>query len=239
MTIEEVERLRVQEINGTLRLPHCDIDAFEYNKISLIAWGIYNINRSKNFLSKLINKLSLKKMGIKISGKGTKDEPYFVETPYGKGKFFNVNEIFKDKHCPFEVGNCFANAFNMAGEMIKLPNVEICDCVSGISWHRKNGVDSGMLHSVVELNNWIIDVNLGMVISKDLYRKLFLFEELCRISGDKIEPVIELLKKDSTKEISAKYNLRTYHLAMAAEDMVDFILNASRHDEHEVFQDLN
>lgn len=239
MTIEEVENLRKQELKNQLRFPKLQIDLDEVEKTFSIQSCVYYMVNDKMFLSKLLNKIFLKKMGFKVSGKGTKDMPYVIESEFGKGKCFNIKHIFKGGKCPFEVGNCFSNAFNMAGEMINLQNVINCDCVSGLALVKNDGKNRTILHSVVELNEWVIDVNLGLVISKDLYYKLFMFEELSRIDGAKVEDMLELLKKDATKDISSTYNLRTYHMVFALEDMVDFIKNETRRNGHDVFQELN
>lgn len=239
MTIEKVEELRKQELKDELRFPNLEIEETEIEKMFSISWCVYGIINNKFFLSRLLNKLSLKKMGIAISGKGTDEEPYLITTQLGQGKFFNVKYIFNKKKCPFKVGHCFSNAFNMAGEMINLQNVNQADCVSGISLTKANGKHRSILHSVVELNNaWIVDVNLGLVMSTDLYKKLFMFEELTRFDGNRVEKMLEILKKDTSREITKQFNLRTYHLAFAMDDLIDFVENEERRKSHEVFEEL-
>ena len=128
----------------------------------------------------------------------------------------------------------------MAGEMHKLENVDSCDCVSGISLIWQNNKWRRILHSVVELNDkWVVDVNIGMVISKDLYYKLFMFEELSRFKGEQVEEILNLLEKDSTRAITKQYNLKTYHMVFALDDIKDFIQNQERRKGHEAFQELN
>ena len=240
MTIEEVEELRIQEMNNELRFPKLEIEYREINKVLLIQDFIYHIVNNKFFVSKLLNKLSLKKMGFEISGQGTDKKPYKLKSYFGEGKCFNVKYIFNNKKCPFKVGACFSNSFNMAGEMCNMPDVDHCDCVSGIALTQAENGFRSILHSSVELNDkFVIDVNLGMVVSKDIYYKLFMFEELTRFSGEQAKDMLELLKKDSTRVITKQYNLKTYHMVFALEDMVDFITNVSRRNGHEVFQELN
>ena len=240
MTIEEVEELRVQELNNTLRIPQLEIDINEVDRVFLIQRYIHALANDETFLSKLLNKISLRKMGFKVSGKGTKEKPYIIESEYGKGKCFNIKYIFTDKKCPFEIGQCFMNSFNMSGEMYKLENVEQCDCVSGIALIKRKGKLRSILHSVVELNNkWVLDVNLGMAVSKKLYYKLFMFEELARYEGSRVEEIMEILDRDTTCEISRQFNLKTYHMNFAMDDMIDFINNPSRRNEHKSFQELN
>ena len=179
-------------------------------------------------------------MGFEISGKGTDENPYILKSYLGKGKCFNVKYIFKNKRCPFKVGLCFSNAFNMAGEMYKLENVDSCDCVSGISLIQGNNKWRKILHSVVELNNkWVVDVNCGMVISKDLYYKLFMFEELARFPGAEAQEMYEILETQKAKDVIKRFNLRTYHVVFAMDDLKDFIENCSRQEGHQEFADLN
>lgn len=241
MTIEQVEELRKQEMQDELRMPKLQISEDEIEKAFSTQWKIYEIINKGKVLGNLVNRLtfSLIKNEMEVSGKGTSDNPYVIKTEFGEGKVFHIKYIFKDKHCPFQKGNCFSNAFNMAWEMIKLSNVKVCDCVSGISLTKTTGRNRSILHSVVELNNWVIDANLGIVMSKELFYKLFMFEELERINGEQVEFVIKLLAKDSTREISSKYNLRTYHMVFALDDILDFITNKSRQTNHDVFEDLN
>lgn len=241
MTIDQIEELRRQELQDILRNPNIQIQEHEIEKAFSTQWNICEIINKGKFFGNLINKLTftLVKNNMKVSGKGTDKEPYVLNTEFGEGKAFNIKYIFKDKHCPLEVGNCFGNSFNMASEMIKLPNVDVCDCVSGISLTKTNCNNRSILHSVVELNNWVIDANLNLVISKNLYYKLFMFEELTRLKGEQADIIAKILKEDKTKEISKRFNLKTYHMVFASNDLLDFIDNAERQNNHERFEDLN
>ena len=239
MTIEEVENLRIQEINHQLRFPKLQIENRDINKTFAIQTELYCVLNNGNFLTKLINKVRLRKMGVKISGKGRKNNPYIIDCGDVKGEVFIIDDIFKKGKCPFRVGACFSNSFNMVCEMKNLPNVKRCDCVSGISLTRTNTRHTSILHSVVELNDKVIDANLKMVISKELYYKLFMFERLSRISGNEAEEMLDMLKIDEVKQISKHFNLRTYHLVFALEDMQDFLSNEQRRNGHAVFQELN
>ena len=239
MTIEEVEELRVEELNNALRFPKLQIENREINKVLLIQEHIFDAINDKFIISKLINKLRLKKIGFEIGGKGTAENPYRLKSYLGEGKCFNIKYIFNDKKCPFKVGACFSNAFNMAGEMYKLPDVEHCDCVSGIALTMGKNGWRRILHSVVEINDMVIDANLKMVISKDLYYKLFMFEELARFSGKQAEEMLGILKKEETRKITKQFNLKTCHMVFAIDDMKDFLTNEERRNEHEMFQELN
>ena len=240
MTIEEVEELRKQELNNTLRFPETSLDENGRQHAFYVAWCVHGLVNDKNFISRLLNKRTLQKQGIEVSGKGTNENPYIIKSPYGDGKFFNVKYVFKNKRCPFKVGLCFSNAFNMASEMYKLEGVDHCDCVSGILLTQKGGKQRSILHSVVELNNkWVVDVNCGMVISKDLYYKLFMFEELARFPGAEAQEMYEILETQKAKDVIKRFNLRTYHMAFAMDDLKDFIEDYSRQERHQEFADLN
>ena len=203
MTIEEVEELRILEVNKRLRFPKTEIETREIRYVVQIQELIYNLVNNKFFIPRLISKLYLKKMGIKIKGKGTAENPYVIQSKFGEGKCFNINYLFADQKCPFEVGECFANSFNMCCEMKDLPNVKKSDCVSGITLVSEDNYIGGMLHSVMQINNYIADVNLGLVMSKDLYYKIFIFEELARIDGKKAEDMKRILQNGSFVDYSA------------------------------------
>ena len=240
MTIEEVEELRKQELNDELRFPELQIERRQINQVLLIREFIYRAVNNKLFVSRMLNRLRLKKMGFEISGKGTDENPYVLKSYLGEGKFFNVKYLFRSRRCPFKVGLCFSNAFNIASEMYKLENVDNCDCVSGISLVQGNNKWRKILHSVVELNNkWVVDVNCGMVISNDLYYKLFMFEELARVSGEDASTMYEILETQKLKDVVRKFNLKSYHMVFAKDDLIDFIENYSRQEGHQQFADLN
>ena len=239
MTIEEVEKLRIQELNDELRFPKLQIENRQINKVLLIQEYIYSVINNNFIVSKLINKLRLKKIGFEIEGKGTNDNPYKLKSYFGEGKCFHIKYVFNDKKCPFKVGACFSNAFNMTCEMYKMPDVKKCDCVSGIALTAGVNGWRKILHSVVEINDMVIDANLKMVISKDLYYKLFMFEELARFDGKQAEEMLEILKKEETRNTTKQFNLKKYHMVFALNDIKDFITNEKRRNDHGVFQKLN
>lgn len=240
MTIEDVERLRIQEVNNELRFPNVDIDKSQVDEAFYMAYLVYNIANNKLFLSRLMCKLALKKLGVEIVGKGTKKNPYTIKSEFGESEFYPVRYLFVDKKCPFKAGECFKNAFHIAGEMSKLKSVKRCDCVSGLSLTLTKDGKRGILHSVAELNDHlIIDVNYGVVIDKELYNKLFMFEELERIEGKQVPEMLALISDDKSREIMRKYYLRDYHMVFAPEDMRDFLKNQARQQGHDVFKDLN
>lgn len=107
MTIEDVEKLRIQEVNNELRLPNVGLEESEVDKAFYMAYLVYNIANNKLFLPRLMSKLALKKLGVKIIGTGTKKHPHIIKTEFGEGEFYPVTYLFLDKKCPFEVGECF------------------------------------------------------------------------------------------------------------------------------------
>jgi len=239
MTIEQVEELRLQEMEGALRNPKLNISENEIENAYYIRWAIFSVFNSENFLKKLINKTILRNAGVKISGKGTSKKHYKLQTPFGDGECFKIEHIFKNKKCPLGVGNCFSNAFNMASVMVQLPYIESCDCVSGILYTKKNNKDNAILHSVFELGDYVCDANFGLCISKELYYKIFMFEELTRISGQRVNEAKGILAKTESREIAKSFNLKTYHLVFALDDFIDFITNKERQNSHEQFCELN
>lgn len=124
--------------------------------------------------------------------------------------------------------------------MTKLKSVKSCDCVSGLSLTMEDGKKRSILHSVAELNNHlIIDVNYGIVMEKELYKKLFMFEELARLEGAHVAEMLSLLEREESLKVMRQFNIRDYHMAFASDDIKDFLTNKTRQTGHEVFQDLN
>lgn len=239
MTIEEVEELRKQEKCGQLRLPQLEIDDSQIKSMLSMGWYVYQLVNNKSSFNKMLNKISLKKNGVKISGKGTLIEPYSISTTVGKGVFFDVKQLFDNDKYSLESQQCFYNSLIVSAGLLGTNKVEQSCCVSGISLLVKNGKKQGMLHSVVELNDdMIADINLGIVMSKDLYKNIFMFEELTRIDGKKTLDLLCVLDDDVLLEIAAKFNLRSYHMAFALDDLMDFLTNVDRQTGHDVFADL-
>ena len=156
-----------------------------------------------------------------------------------KGEFFDIKQMFGNKKSPFEVGQCFYNSLVMSATMVRVRGVKQSYCVSGIGLMVKNNKMQGMLHSVVELNgDMIADINLGLVMSKNLYKKVFMFEELTRIDGIKTLDLLHILDNQSLMAVATKFNLRSYHMAFALEDLTDFLTDKERQNGHDVFADL-
>jgi len=239
MTIEQVEELRKQEMGRTLRLPKLLIEKDEIRKALYIRWAIFKVMESETFLKKLVNKSILRKAGVKISGKGTGKKHYKFKTPFGEGQCFDIKYLFKDKKCPLEVGACFSNSFNLASTMAMIIDDKVTDCVSGILYANDSDGERSILHSVFEFDDFVVDANFGMCISKELYYKVFMFEELVRITGKQINEVQEILTDDTNVATAKKFNLKTYHLVFALEDMINFITNEKRQSGCEAFSDLD
>lgn len=240
MTIEEVENLRKDEMHKRLRFPKQFEEAgLEFEKIYTTMYCVYRLVDRRDFWERLITKSLLKKFNISVYGKGTKEDPYQVSTRHGDCKCFNIKFLFSDKKCPFQKGECFSNAFQMALGMSKLMDQSNCDCVSGIMRAKERGRDYSVLHSVVEVGNWVIDANFGIVISKDFYYKVFMFEELARVSGKQIEDALTALDAEDARAVAKRYNLKSYHLVFALEDLMDFVKNETRQENHIVFEELD
>jgi len=238
MTIEQVEELRIQEMNGTLRRPKLLIENRSINNVFRIQYAIYKVVNSKTFITKLINKTYLRNIGLEINGKGTVENCYTIKTPYGEGEVFNVKYLFKRNKCPLKQGNCFSNSWQMASVVADLTDNEVSDCVSGISLIAQKEGPSSILHSIVETDRWVIDVNWGICMSKELYYKLFMFEELARIKGQRIDEIREEISSDDYRKIAKEFNMKTYHLVFAVDDFIGFLADEERRNGHEEFEKL-
>jgi len=138
-----------------------------------------------------------------------------------------------------EVGACFSNSFNLASTMAMIIDDKVTDCVSGILYANDSDGERSILHSVFEFDDFVVDANFGMCISKELYYKVFMFEELVRITGKQINEVQEILTDDTNVATAKKFNLKTYHLVFALEDMINFITNEKRQSGCEAFSDFD
>lgn len=134
-------------------------------------------NRYNSLKSKLIRKCNL-------TGKGTFENPYHIETNYGDGNFFHFNHYFKNGKAPslFKKQQCHSNCFEFAHKTKRH-----CVILSGISYRNYS-----FLHSVLLIGNYILDFNYDLIMTKDLYIQLFNFEILNKVDSDAVKKYAHL-----------------------------------------------
>ncbi len=176
----------------------------------------------------LIVKTSIRMSPIvtEFSGKGSIEQPYLIKTKYGEGKFFDARFMFKRHKWPAFIkrNNCYYNSRLAAMNFIS----------QGFETKQITGIIySGQpyLHSVAVLEfdgktghkKYVLDSNYHMIMSYDLYMKLFCFEVLSVIDGE------ELLKyhkdMDEYENICKVQGEKlTYtDIALAHEDIVETV----------------
>lgn len=129
-------------------------------------------NRFNSLKSKLVRRCNL-------TGQGTFENPYHIETDYGDGKFFHFNHSFKKGKVPslFQKHQCHSNCFEFANKTKRH-----CTILSGISFRNYS-----FLHSVLLMGEYILDFNYDIVMSKDLYVELFNFDILNKVDSEDIK----------------------------------------------------
>jgi len=114
-----------------------------------------------------------------LTGKGVFENPYVIETNFGYGKFCDLHTYFKTKKYPeFIIKRyCHTNCYQFAKKINSR-----CKILSGIAY--KN---YPFLHSVLLMDNYILDFNYDLLMTKELYCSLFNFEVLNVINGDDVK----------------------------------------------------
>ena len=189
MELQEFRKLVEQESSNCLRLPldvmHFSLeDIREKQNITTIIKEMMlsclvdeEKNRFQGLKFKLVKKCNL-------TGKGTLQNPYHIQTNFGEGKFFNFYEYFKKGKIPsvFRKYDCHTNCFEFAVRSNKN-----CKILSGICFR-----NFSFLHSVLLIDDYILDFNYDLVMSKDLYVNLFNFEILNVVESEDIKKYVHM-----------------------------------------------
>ena len=236
MTIEDVSELRRQEKAGTLRKPDCFKDNMTMVERSvlrqkvIIATALYNLTRKRgtvqNFSPKsLINRSIIRRSFLikSFKGLGTNKRPYKIDGELGRGNIINAHEFFTSKKYPefIEKGFCFGNCFTMA--QVLANSKKESKIVSGIM---SNG-NYSFLHSVLEVDKFIIDFNIDMAISKELYNNIFLFEPLVVLEGKQIHKDKEFLENN----LPAIGDMSVMYMNFAYDDVISYMKDKKRQEQ--------
>ena len=126
-------------------------------------------------ISSLVDFLQQK---FNLKGNGVFSCPYEIKTPYGDGKFFDAHTYFKDYKYPYFVQKqyCHSNSYEFA----RTQNCK-CKVLSGIAFKKIS-----FLHSVVQIDDYILDFNYDIMMSKDLYYNLFNFVVINEVTSEDI-----------------------------------------------------
>ncbi len=216
MRIDEICELIKKEDAGKLRLPaiakRLPQEALQkrVNILNMIVSDYISYPQDKPMLNKVFKQRnSVKSVVCKDEDK----QIFHIVSGFGEGDFFNARRLFEDGEYPSYIqhGFCFGNAYS---HLLK-SNVR-GKVVSGISLVKKP-----FLHSVVEIGEWVIDFNVDLVMSAELYYKLTNFEILAELSGNDIKTHNSTI--DRNRLMLNSENISSATLNFAFEDVLSLI----------------
>lgn len=181
MTIQEFRDLSNDNLKNVLRLPYNLNDDNDYERE-------YKLNVSSIIINFLLaytsvdadlNVLELKKILINnfnLKGNGSLNSLYSVKTQFGGGQFCDLHNFFSNNRYPnfIQKQYCHSNCY----DMVKYCKLK-CKILSGIACRSYS-----FLHSVLLVDDYILDFNYDLLMSKDLYMQLFNFEVLSIVDSD-------------------------------------------------------
>lgn len=221
MRIEEINKLIEDEDNGTLRKPKTIKNKTEQELLrareimSIFVQDIIENPNRDRFLNSIVGKRFMEVAGIKkLTDINPSVRMYKVKTILGDGLFFDAHRLYQDGKYPAYIksGFCYGNAYAYVAKN----NVK-AKVVSGIAY-----LDKPFLHSVVLTGGGqVIDFNYNLVMSVDLYFKLFNFEVLAEIESKKIKETYNFLENKS--DIYEKYNIQSCTLNFAFDEVVKIV----------------
>lgn len=131
---------------------------------------------------------SLLKKNANLSGSGTKQDPYHITTQFGSGNFLHSSNFLVGENLDYiKKRFCFQNVYEFAKRHSKK-----CEMLAGLAYR-----DYPFLHSVILVDDYVLDFNYDLAMSKDLYFKLFNFEVLNRVDSDYVKENMALINPDS------------------------------------------
>ena len=185
MTIREIEKLNYDEDCKHLRLPNSlnGITRDElYQKhlfFKLIVDDVIRNTDRERFLNSLFGKRKMKLTAHAKIKSHKSDVNYYTTTcDLGEGMFSDARKMFENEIYPQWIKHqyCFNNT-----HLYILKTKQKAKILSGISF-----VGKPFLHSVLLIDENIVDFNYDLVMSKDLYIKLTSFEILEVLDSKKL-----------------------------------------------------
>ena len=231
MTIQELAELRKQETSGRLRMPNCAKNVENIEELRQVNAAIEFLARSDKRSFLLLVKMLIKGIDCitDLKGIGTKNCPYEIETSFGSGSFYSVAECFELGVVPedIEYKQCFHNCYLA----VTKGYIKNCEILSGIAY--RGGEDMNpFLHSVVRVENKILDFNYNLCIDEELYKKLFNFEIFNTLSSNRVLAGYPVLKK--YHKLLNEKGFTTMHAVFAWDDLIDFIYDKNRRKNEKV-----
>lgn len=169
-----------------------------------------DIELDKENTTKLLVKLTFEMLPNvnRLTGEGTRVNPYKIDTIYGKGLFFDAKYLFDDDSWPRELkdNSCYVNSnYLLRSTSAKLKP----STLTGICY--RNGA---YLHSVLKIKlhgkNFILDSNYHLCMEEDLYLKLFPMEIL-----NEITKINMTENEDTFKKLVSSCHIKNKDINMA------------------------
>lgn len=187
MELKEFRKLVEQQHNKKLREP--DVLMFLSNeeiksRFSLLSNIIKFIEKQYIYDEQYIVH-SIKKGLQNCYGLKETNNTFSIHSSNYNGKFKDLHFMFKDYEYPDYILNqfCHKNCFEFA-----LHSENNCSILSGISYRKES-----FIHSVILLNDYILDFNYDLMMTKELYFKLFNFEVLNVVRSEDLKENIDLI----------------------------------------------
>ncbi|MBR4999289.1 MAG: hypothetical protein IKY10_05350 [Clostridia bacterium] len=228
MKIDEINELARQEKAGLLRKPKdaenmLEEDLKTTEQLLLNMKWFVEEEKAQGFVGCAYRRLVMKKLkGVKsFKGLGTIKRPYKIETDFGSGSFYDVRKGFNKKMYPdfVEQNFCYSNCLQFA-----LTTKIDCKILSGIGYMEKP-----FLHSVILINDRVIDFNYHVVVDKDLYVSLTKFETMVELDAKKVREGFDFVT--SKRDVLRKSKLQTITINFAYDDVLDYLNNETRQAE--------
>lgn len=222
MTIEQAYELYKKEINGELSAGEDSLffGEEESGELSELLTRITALFIKEDcplvyrlFLHKFAKKYFQNSPCVKnFKGKGTANNPYYIETVYGSGLFYDAHCIFEKHKYLNEIKRhqCWTNNLYFLHN-IKNLNID-AELVSGIAQHGNSYLCSVVL-AKIHNGQYVVDFDHDVVMEYKLFYNLFNFKEKCRVH-------LQTLIDDNILNYPKIDGLNLYLLCMAYNEMV-------------------
>lgn len=216
MTIKEITKLRYDEQLGLLEMPKSYQEILNKEEHKSLIRLVRTLSRDKKSFLLFVKKLLFASCGINyLNGTGDRNSPFQISTNYGDGIFYPLREFFANKQIPqfIQSNECFNNCYVSMEKML----YKNCRVLSGVAYagHKP------FLHSVVLTNDLILDYNMNLCMSKDLYLKLFCFETLSCLDMKTFKKGYSTIRRN--RKYLNQNGVSTIYAVFAYEDLIRYL----------------
>jgi len=267
MNIQEIKRLRINELNGELRSSNFFVNAGLRANPELLNY-LYTIDafichlttaQDKQASREILNMLSEGQSPFFYFVKGedgTFEDPYIFNFALGKGlvgfiikadSLFgcddeDLDEKYREQCDKLKQGNCFENCFDMAKFLYNMPTCHYCHIISGIISNEKATDGKNCLHSVIKVCKKVGDMGYANLII-DFNHNLCMTEEAYMTIFD-FEPLNVVnaekifVEEDSIGKFERQGKFDKFYFNFATEDYIDYLNNPARQRDENIYEGL-